>query len=433
MPPGEFEARIEDLAGDGRGVARVGGKVVFVAGALPGERARFRYLARGKDADEGQLTGLDSSSPDRVAPACAHFGVCGGCALQHLAPAAQLAFKQKQLLDTLARIGKVVPAEVAPAITGPSEGYRRRARLGVQYVSSKGGTLVGFRESGRPFLAALKRCPVLDPRVGERLVELGRLIDRLSIRMKIPQIEVAGADHMALVFRVLDTPNDADCEVLRGFAAEHGFELLLQPGGPDSIVALEPPEKVLDYSPDGGPDRLRFRPGDFIQINEAVSRQSVRQAIEWLAPQPSERVLELFCGLGNFSVPLARAGAAVTAVEGEAGLVRRARDNAKRLGWSIAFHQADLFQPRPDAAWLAGRFDALLLDPPRSGALEVLPLIARLAPARLLYVSCHPGTLARDAGLLVREYGYRLRRAGVMDMFPHTAHVESMALFERQP
>lgn len=292
---------------------------------------------------------------------------------------------------------------------------------------------VGFRERDGASLAGLDRCLILDPRVGEHLQDLARLIDGLSIRSRIPQIEVSAADHVALVLRVLAQPSEADRLALRAFAAEQGVEILLQPGGSDSVLALDPPERVLDYSPDGGPDRLRFRPGDFVQINAEVSRQAVLQALQWLSLQPGERVLELFCGLGNFSIPLARAGAQVTALEGEAGLVTRARDNAARLGLAIDFRQADLSHPQANGAWRKERFDAVLLNPPRSGALDILALIAATGGRRILYVSCHPGTLARDAGRLVHTHGYRLTRAGVMDMFPHTAHVESMALFERRP
>jgi 23S rRNA (uracil1939-C5)-methyltransferase len=430
-PAGEFSADIVDLAQDGRGIARVNGKVTFIADALPGETVRFKYLRSGRDADEAQTTAVDRASPDRVEPKCAHFGVCGGCALQHLAPASQIAFKQKQLMDAFARIGKVQPLQIAAPISGEVWHYRRRARLGAKHVPKKGGTLVGFRERESSFLAALESCQVLDQRVGLKLKELAALIDSLSIRAQLPQIEVAAADHVALVLRVLEPPSAEDIEALRKFSAEQGSEIYLQSGGPQTIVPLTSPAQVLEYSPDGSDIRLRFEPTDFIQINGSVSQQIVRRAIEWLAPQPGQRVLELFCGLGNFSAPLARSGVALVAVEGEAGLVQRARGNAQRMGLNIRFERADLFTPTADAPWMQGHFDAVLLDPPRSGAKEMLPLIAAKKPARIVYVSCHPGTLARDAGILVNEHGYRFARAGVMDMFPHTAHVESMALFEK--
>jgi 23S rRNA (uracil1939-C5)-methyltransferase len=427
-PAGEFWAEVVDLAEDGRGVARVEGKVTFIADALPGERVRFRYLRTGRDVDEAQMLAVEEASPDRVEPRCAHFGVCGGCALQHLAPEAQIRFKHQRLFEALSRIGKVSADHAATPITGPVWGYRRRARLGVKFVQRRNTALVGFRERESSFLAALDRCVVLDPRVGEKLRELGALVAGLSLRAQLPQIEVATADPVALVLRVLAPPTPQDLEALSAFAIEHDVDLYLQPGGPDSVAPFGN-VRELSYAPQIEPDRLHFRPTDFIQINAEISRQAVAQALDWLALKPGERVLELFSGLGNFSIPLARTGAHVVAVEGEASLVARARANAERLGLAIETSQADLFQPQADAAWARGRYDAVLLDPPRAGAQEILPLLGKLGAPRIVYVSCHPGTLARDAGLLVHEHGYRLVRAGVMDMFPHTAHVESMALF----
>lgn len=432
MPVGEFSADIVDLAQDGRGIARINGKVTFIADALPGETVRFTYLRSGRDVDEAQTVAVERASPERVKPQCKHFGICGGCVLQHLAPSGQISFKQKQLTEAFARIGKVEPAAVVPPMTGEVWHYRRRARLGVKHVIKRGGvTLVGFRERESSFLAALDACLVLDARVGLRLKAIAGLIDQLDIRLQLPQIEVAAADHVALVLRVMEASGEADLERLRQFAKAENVEIYLQPGGPQTIVPLTPPARVLDYSPDGSELSLQFQPSDFIQVNGSISQQIVRRAIEWLAPQPGQRMLELFCGLGNFSAPLARHGVELVAVEGEAGLVQRARDNARRLGLDIRFEQADLFAPAVDAPWLQGHFDAVLLDPPRSGAKEILPLVAAKRPARIVYISCHPGTLARDAGMLVNEHGYRLVQAGVMDMFPHTAHVESMALFER--
>ncbi|ULQ46565.1 23S rRNA (uracil(1939)-C(5))-methyltransferase RlmD [Flagellatimonas centrodinii] len=430
-PEGEFLAEVVDLAEDGRGVARLDGKVVFIADSLPGERVRFRYVDTGRAADEGQTVAVEVASPDRVEPGCAHFGLCGGCALQHLAPEAQIRFKQKQMLDALARIGQVTPEAVAPPITGPVWGYRRRARIGVKKVPKKGGVLVGFRERRSHFLAQLQSCPVLDPRVGERLRVLADAFARMSIADRIPQIEMAAADHVCLAVRVLAPPSEEDLAILRQLALDTGLEIRLQPGGLDSITPLTPPAQVLDYSPDGSDLRLQFRPADFIQVNGFISQRVVNQAIEWLAPRAGERILELFCGLGNFSLPLARHGVELVAVEGDTGLVQRARDNAARAGLTVRFEKADLFTSGADADWLAGDFDRVLLDPPRSGAEAMMPLIAAKQPRSIVYVSCHPGTLARDAGTLVRDHGYRLTRAGVMDMFPHTAHVESMALFER--
>lgn len=429
VPEGSFEARILDLAEDGRGIARIDQKVVFIAGALPQERVLFRYTSQRRDLDEGETVEVIEASPDRVTPPCTHFGICGGCTLQHLAPAAQVALKQGQLIETLRRVGHVEPAELAPALTGPTTGYRRRARLGVKWVDKRSQVLVGFRERSSPLLAALDSCVVLDPRVGLKLRVLGEAIAQLEIRHLLPQIELACAEPVALVLRVMQPPSVHDRERLLALAQAQEFDLYLQTGGPTSIAPLAPPAQRLAYSPDGSADELEFQPTDFIQINAAVSQQAVRQALDWLAPRPGERVLELFCGLGNFSIPLARRGVQLSAVEGDAGLVMRARANAQRLGLKIDFHTADLFQPAADAAWLAGPLDAVLLDPPRAGAEAMMPLIAARRPARIVYVSCHPATLARDAGRLVKDFGYRLQRVGVMDMFPHTAHVESMALF----
>jgi 23S rRNA (uracil1939-C5)-methyltransferase len=427
---GESSADIVDLAQDGRGIARVDGKVTFIAGALPGERIRYRLRRHGRQADEGELVAIEQPSPERVTPRCAHFGVCGGCSLQHLSAAGQVAFKQKQLLDALERIGNVRPTEVAPAITGPAWGYRRRARLSVRHVAKKGGVLVGFREADSPYVAQIESCVVLDPRVGTKLRELAACVGRLHINTKVPQIEVAAAATVALVFRVMAPPTEADRAVLREFGAAHGFDVYLQTGGLDTIEALAG-AAPLSVSPDGTDLALTFRPTDFVQVNDAVNRQMVRQALAWLGVRPGQRVLELFSGLGNFSMPLARAGAQVVAVEGDRGLVERARANAAANGVRIEYHVADLAQPAADAPWLAHGYDAALVDPPRAGAREVLPPVTARPPARILYVSCHPGTLARDAAFLVHERGYGLARAGILDMFPHTSHVESMALFER--
>ncbi|GAC1628926.1 MAG: 23S rRNA (uracil(1939)-C(5))-methyltransferase RlmD [Nevskia sp.] len=430
VPTGEFTADIVDLAQDGRGVARIDGKVTFVHGALPGERVRLKLTHVTRDVDEGEVTAIERASPDRVEPGCAHFGLCGGCSLQHLAPPAQLAFKQKALLDALQRLGGVVPEEVAAPVTGPVWAYRRRARMGAKLVPQKGGVLVGFRERASSRLATLDACPVIDARVGAKLLRLRELIGSLSIAGQVPQIEVAAGEQVALVVRVLADPTPADLDALRAFIAEHDFDLYLQRGGPDSLKPLMPPRQ-LRYSPDGSALQLEFGPADFVQINGELSQKMVRQALAWLAPQAGDTVLELFAGLGNFTAPLAATGAQVTALEGEAALVARGRANLQRNGLDARYHCADLFKPDPRADWLRSRYKLALLDPPRSGAAEMLPHVAASGVERLVYVSCHPGTLARDAGELVRSHGFRLVRAGVLDMFPHTAHVESMALFVR--
>jgi 23S rRNA (uracil1939-C5)-methyltransferase len=433
LPTTEFTAEVIDLAQDGRGFARVDGKAIFIDGALPSERVRYTLTRRTRDVDDGVMTAVEQASPDRVAPRCKHFGVCGGCVLQHLAPEAQLAFKQKQLIDALERLGGVTPETIEPPVTGPVWAYRRRARLGGKHVPKKGGMLVGFRERASPLLTQLDRCEVLDARVGERIAALTVMLGSLSIADALPQIEVATADHVALVIRVLREPSAADLDALRAFAAEQDYDIYLQAGGPDSVKPLTA-ARTLHYAPleaaeSETPLDLVFGPMDFVQVNAGLSQKMVRQALDWLAPQPGESVLELFSGLGNFTAPLAARGAAVTAVEGEAALVEKGRANLERNGLTARYFKADLLKPDAQAPWLRERYDAALLDPPRSGAAEVIPHVAASGAKRIVYVSCHPGTLARDANLLVKTHGYRLVRAGVLDMFPHTAHVESMALF----
>ncbi len=432
LPEGSFPAHIDDLSHDGRGVARVEGKAVFIDGALPGEAVRFVYRARYRHYDEGQVVEVLQPSPDRVAPRCAHAGICGGCSLQHLRPEAQILAKDRLLRDNLERIGGVAPARWLSPLTGPLWGYRHKARLGVKYVPRKGGVLVGFREKRSSYVARLERCEVLHPQVGERLPALADLIGQLSVRDRIPQIEVAVGDGpAALVLRHLAPLPESDRARLRAFAAASELQLYLQPGGPETVTPLWPEAPVLSYTLPESDLTLSFEPTDFTQVNPAMNRRMLAQALDLLDPGPEDRVLDLFCGLGNFTLPLARRARQVTGVEGEAGLVQRVRDNAARNGITNAeFHLANLMQDVSGAPWLGRDYEGILLDPPRSGAQEVIPHVARLGARRILYVSCHPASLARDAGLLVRAHGYRLVVAGVMDMFPHTAHVESMALFE---
>ena len=429
------EAVIESSSHDGRGVARIDGKATFVHGALPGERVRLRVVRHHRNFDEAEAEAVLEPSADRVEPACPRFGVCGGCSLQHVAPVAQIESKQQALLDALRHIGHLEPERVFAPIVGSSPwGYRRKARLGVKYVGKKGKVLVGFRERSSSFVTDTERCPVLHPRVGEALTALATQIGSLDIRERVPQVEVAmGDERCILVFRVLAPPSAGDAERLRSFGAAHGFVVYLQEGGLDSIRPLDPPGVQLTYALPEFDVELEFRPGDFTQVNFEVNRLMVARAVELLRPQPQERVLDLFCGLGNFTLPLARRAAEVVGVEGEAGLVARARANALRNGIGNArFYTANLYAALDAEPWLRERFEAALLDPPRTGAVEVLPLLPRLGVERLVYVSCYPGTLARDAAELVQRHGYRLVGAGAMDMFPHTAHVESIAVFERR-
>jgi 23S rRNA (uracil1939-C5)-methyltransferase len=427
------EADIVDLSHEAKGVARVDGKTVFVADALPGERVVLRRVGRHRNFDEAVLESVLRPSADRVVPACPHYGTCGGCALQHLAPAAQLAFKQAQLLENLARLGGVEPGRAIEPLTGPIWGYRRRARLGVKHVARKGRVLVGFRERSAPFVADLHECRVLAPPADRLIDPLAALVGELSIAARVPQVEVAVAGtECALVLRVLDPPTAADLERLRTFEHAQGVRVYLQPGGPASVAPLTPNPEPLRYELGDFGLVIEFEPTDFIQVNATLNEAMVGRAVEMLEPEPSSHVLDLFCGLGNFSLPLARSAGEVVGVDGDAGLVARAARNARSQGVANAgFHAADLANPAAWSAWAARRYDRVLLDPPRAGAREVLPVVGGCGAARVVYISCHPGSLARDAGILVRDHGFRLVAAGVMDMFPHTTHVEAMAVFDR--
>jgi len=427
-------SQIDDLSHEGRGVAHHDGKAVFIDDALPGERVQWTLSKRTRNFDEGKLDSILDSAPQRVTPRCRHFGVCGGCVLQHLESGAQVEFKQRQLLEALTRLGGVTPECVLPALRAEPWHYRRRARLGARWVAKKNRAVVGFRERSAPYLADLERCEVLEAGVSDLPGALARLVSALSIRDRVPQIEVAVAESStALVMRVLQPPSAADLALLEGFAAERGVQLYLQPGGYDSVRLIAGAAVPLTYRLSKFDVELQFAPTDFVQINTRLNAAMVEQAVALLQPQAADQVLDLFCGIGNFSLPLARHAAHVVGVEGDAALIAAAQANAARNGLGNSeFITSDLAQPEIErAAWTRRHYDKVLLDPPRAGAREVLPVLAASAARRIVYVSCHPGTLARDAGILVKELGFQLRSAGVMDMFPHTAHVESMAVFER--
>ena len=430
------QADVVDLAHDGRGVARVAGKAVFIEGALPGERVRYRVFKRRRQFDEAGLVEVIVASPDRVVPRCVHFGVCGGCSLQHLAPAAQLAAKQRQLLDNLERIGGVVPGRILEPLRGPAWAYRRRARLGVKYVHKKARVLAGFREREKPYLADLRRCEILLERFATLPVELAALVESLSIRDEVRQVEVAAGDSAAaLVFRVMQPPSTDDLVTFADFGKRHDVQIFLQSGGLDTVRPLSDAYPPLAYAVDDGRAVLQFGPVDFVQINGEINRSMVASALALLDPGAGDNVLDLFCGLGNFTLALAARAARVVGVEGDAGLVAKAGANALRNGiGNVQFQLADLFLPDPDPppAWAAGPYDLVLLDPPRAGASLIMERMAQWRPRRVVYISCHPGSLARDAGILGRQ-GFRLTGAGVMDMFPHTTHVESIAVFEKSP
>ncbi len=446
LPAGLVQARIESLTHDARGVARVNGKAVFIDGALPDEEVMFVYVDQHKRHDEGNLVQVLTPSVHRVEPRCVHFSDCGGCSLQHMDPAQQIHAKQQMLLDSFAHIGKVTAESLLPPLIGPQWGYRRKGRLGAKYVLKKSEMLVGFREKRGHYLAQLTHCEVLHPAVGERIMALRALLEGLHARLEIPQIEVAigdksgEGDHYtaALVFRNLVTLDEHDLARLCEFGEQHGFQIYLQPGGYESVTLLWPTplESMLSY---GLPEynlEMFFLPTDFTQVNADLNRAMIRRALVLLDPQSEDRILDLFCGLGNFTLPLARHAGQVVGVEGDEKLVQRAGENARHNGIANAkFHTADLnlsMDLMMNASWFGRGFNKILLDPPRTGALEIVKRLPEFGASRIVYVSCNPATLARDAAELVHQHGYRLRSAGVMDMFPHTTHVESIALFEKK-
>lgn len=429
-------ASIESATHDGRGIAAQSGKKVFVAGALPGEVVEFIRRKSRRNYDEAELLNVIEASADRIEPRCDAFGRCGGCSLQHVSTDYQRTLKEQTLRDNLQRIAKVEPASWLEPMTGPEWGYRRRARLAVKDVPAKGRVLVGFREKHAPFITDMHRCEVLAAPLDGLIDALSELIARLSIRARLPQIEVAIAENgIALVFRVLDPPNDSDKDLLIEFGASHDLRIYLQPGGLDSLQLIEPNGAVnaLCYTLPEFDIRIEFQPIDFVQVNSEINRRMVRFAVDQLDVSPGDRVLDLYCGIGNFSLPIARQAGSVLGIEGESTLVARAAENAQLNNLQNAeFRVADLSKIDGSEAWIKAGWDRLLLDPARSGAAEVVARMPLIDPQRIVYVSCHPGTLARDAGILVHEHAYKLETAGIIDMFPHTAHVESIAVFTRK-
>lgn len=431
------ELSVEKLSHEGRGIAHHEGRVVFVDQALPGERVQAAFTNMKGSWAEARTQGVLQRAPERVQPPCPYYEVCGGCSLQHMHSDYQLAFKEAMLHEKLAHSIGHESYRRLPAISSETLGYRRKARLGVRFVGKKERVLVGFRERYSAFIADMQTCAVLDPRVGLLLPHLSSLVHSLHSYRHIPQIEVATGDRIegrngvALIFRHLAALPDADLAQLSAFSDTHEVDVYLQPKGPDSVHLSAPRGKSerLHYRLDEFDLTFAFHPTDFTQVNAGVNRRMVSKAIELLELENTDRVLDLFCGLGNFTLPIAGTAAKVVGVEGAASMVERGRENAARNGIVNAeFLCADLTRPPAEHAWLQGGFDKVLLDPPRSGALEVLPAVIAARPARIVYVSCNPATLARDAAVL-QDAGYRLDAAGAMDMFPHTAHVESMAVF----
>ncbi|MAZ44781.1 MAG: 23S rRNA (uracil(1939)-C(5))-methyltransferase RlmD [Legionellales bacterium] len=436
FPEGEFEAKIESLSDDGRGIARIDGKTTFIRNALPDESVKFQYTSSTSKYDEGKAVEILEASSDRVTPACEYSQICGGCSLHHMSSHAQRESKQaavKRLFSTVSKID--VESFWAPLI-GPTVGYRTKARLGVRYVQKKEKLLVGFREVGSNKLADIDRCVVLDPRVGEKIKDLKELIQSLEAYDHIPQIEVAcGDDDVTLVVRHMNPLSEKDIVSLKDFAKLHEFQIMGQPKGPDTIYPLWPEKtKGLTYQLCEGRVKHTFEPLDFTQVNQSINEQMIEQAIKLLDVQPKDRVLDLFCGLGNFTLPLATKSQFVTGVEGSQSLVERAKQAAvaNQLSDRVSFYYANLYENWWNLPWARQPVDKLLLDPPRSGAELVVENIQYLNPKKILYVSCHAAALARDAGILQNEKGYELKGIGIMDMFPNTTHVETMALFEKK-
>jgi 23S rRNA (uracil1939-C5)-methyltransferase len=439
LPTAAIEALIDELGTDGRGVARIDGKTVFVEGALPGEKVSLRVRKRHRNYDEAELVDVLTPSPHRVEPACAHYAACSGCSLQHLSTEMQVAGKQRWLAENFTRIGRVAPRTWLPALRSQPWAYRRRGRLSVRHVQKKGRVLAGFRERQNPrYVAEIRQCLVMHPALGPKVGLLADMLGTLHAVDSIPQVEfAAGDDVVALVFRHLQPLDAHDLDALTAFGQQHGLAIYLQPSGITSVHPLWPEAPRLTYRihvDDGAcaDVELEFQPLDFVQVNGELNQQMVSLVLRLLELQPGDRVLDLFCGLGNFSLPIAQRVAAVTGVEGEAALVERARANAARNGLDNArFQVANLFDPQQAADWARQPWDKLLLDPPRAGADQVLAYLPGAQTRRIVYVSCHPASLARDAGILVHQHGFTLQAAGVMDMFPHTAHVESIAVFDR--
>lgn len=429
-------ATIHSLDNEGRGITRSAeGKAVFVEGALPGEEVDYTVVRKKKTYEQAEIRQIVRPSSQRVTPRCAFFEKCGGCSMQHLDSNAQAAVKQRVLENALWHIARLKPGIIYPAIVGAPWGYRYRARIGVRYVPSKGGVLVGFHEKRSSYIADMTSCQILPPHISDMLLPLRELIDGLSVRERLPQIEIAiGDTETVLVFRNLVDVEPADIARLRSFAETHAIQVWLQPSGPASAYRVHPESApALTYSMPEFGVTMTFRPNDFTQVNVPINRVLMRRSMHLLDPQPGERIADLFCGLGNFSLPIARSGAMVIGVEGSDALVARAAENARANGLAerTEFYAANLFEATEDSIAALGKLDKLLIDPPRDGAMAVVRALGPDAPRRIVYVSCNPASLARDAAVLVYEKGYRLKGAGIANMFPQTSHVESIALFER--
>jgi 23S rRNA (uracil1939-C5)-methyltransferase len=425
---------IESLDHEARGITRHEGKTIFVEGALPGEEVEYSSFRKKPTYEIAQATRILRASSSRVTPACPNFGTCGGCSMQHADHAAQVAAKQRVLEDSLWHIGRVTPEQLYSPIYGEPWGYRHRARIGARLVAKKGGVLIGFHERKSSFIADMKECLNLPAHVSALLLPLRTLVGALSIAQRLPQIEISvGEDCTVLVFRILDPLNTNDEKLLRDFGDKHSVQIFLQSKGPETVALFHPADAVpLTYALPEFDLVLAFSPTEFTQVNHAINRILVRRAMALLAPIAGERIADMFCGLGNFTLPIARMGADVIGIEGSDALVRRAAENAAMNGLSArtSFDVANLFEATEESVAALGHFDKMLIDPPREGAMELVKSLGTAGPRRIVYVSCNPATLARDAAILADQQGYRFRGAGVVNMFPNTSHVESIALFE---
>ncbi len=428
-------AAVESLDHEGRGVAHVEGKAIFIEGALPGEVVGYSSYRKKPSYEMARVDGILKASSSRVTPHCPHFGMCGGCAIQHFDVAAQVAAKQRILEDNLWHIAKLKPETMLPPIYGPAWGYRHKARLRARYVPAKGKVLVGFNEKHSSYVANMQQCEILPPHMSALIVPLQELLFQLSIRDSMPQVEVAIGDHVTvLVLRILQPLEPRDESPIREFADRHGVQIWLQSKGPDTATPFHPLDAPpLSYSLPEYNLVYPFMPTEFTQVNPHINRVLVRRAMKLLDPAPGERIADFFCGLGNFTLPIACSGATVVGLEGSAALVRRAVQGAEYNGLAARteFREVDLFKIEAQHIDALGHFDKWLIDPPRDGAVDLIKALPEEGgPSRIVYVSCNPSTLARDAGFLAYQ-GYQLRAAGVVNMFPHTAHVESMAVFEK--
>lgn len=433
------EVVIEDLSHDGRGIARINGKVMFVNGALPGEKVTVKHTGGNKNFEEGMTIDVLQASDDRVIAKCQFYDSCNGCTMMHLAPEKQIEFKQNTLKQNLLKMAKLQPESWLPALTDSSWHYRRRARLSVRWVIAKDKVLVGFREKNGRYIADMDYCEILQKPLDDLLKPLAKMIEQLKIRQHIAQIEASIADDdVALIVRHLKPIRMDDEKILLEFAKNNKVRIYSQSKGPNTIVEIlesvaESQPKALYFDMPKYKVRMEFLPSDFIQVNAKMNDKMIAQAMTLLNIKKDDIILDLFCGLGNFTLPLATQVKTVVGIEGEQSLVNRARHNAQLNQLeNVAFHVADLRRNHQDSDWFKLEYNKVLIDPPRSGAWEVLPLIAQTKANTLLYVSCHPASLARDTDRLVNELGFKLIKAGVMDMFPHTSHVESIALFTRK-